>query len=77
MKKFFKSITLAEWLIWSLGVVAITVCFFVFGNTQYLYLVGALIGVTALLFVSKGNPVGQLLTVVFSVFYGIVSFSIR
>lgn len=77
MKKFFKSITLAEWLIWSLGVVAITVCFFVFGNTQYLYLVGALIGVTALLFVSKGNPVGQLLTVVFSVFYGIVSFSFR
>lgn len=77
MRKFFKSITLAEWLIWSLGVVAITVCFFVFGNTQYLYLVGALIGVTALLFVSKGNPVGQLLTVVFSVFYGIVSFSFR
>ena len=75
MKKFLKSITLLEWLIWSVSVITIVVCFFVFGNTQYLYLVGSLIGATALIFVSKGNPLGQILTIVFSVFYGIISFS--
>lgn len=48
MKKFLKSITLAEWLIWSISVITIVVFFLVFGNTQYLYLVGALIGATAL-----------------------------
>lgn len=77
MKKFFKSITLAEWLIWSISVISIVVCFFAFKNTQYLYLVGSLIGATALVFVSKGNPVGQVLTIVFSVFYGIISYSFK
>ena len=77
MRKFFKSITFAEWLIWGISVTAITVCFFVFKNNQYLYLVGSLIGATALIFVSKGNPAGQLLTIVFSVFYGIISYSYK
>ena len=75
MKKFLKSITLAEWLIWGLSVISIIVFFFVFKNTQYLYLAGSLIGATALIFVSKGNPIGQFLTIVFSVFYGIISYS--
>lgn len=75
VKKFLKSITIAEWLIWSISVTAIVVCFFVFENTRYLYLIGSLIGATALIFVSKGNPVGQCLTIVFSVFYGIISYS--
>ena len=75
MKKFLKSITLVEWLIWNISVISIIVCFFAFKNTQYLYLVASLIGATALIFVSKGNPIGQLLTIVFSVFYGIISYS--
>ncbi|MCM1533628.1 MAG: nicotinamide riboside transporter PnuC [Corallococcus sp.] len=75
MKNFFKSIKPVEWIIWSVSAAAIVTVFFVFGNTQYHYLVGSLIGITALGFVSKGNPLGQVLTVVFSVFYGIISFS--
>ncbi|MDE7264955.1 MAG: nicotinamide mononucleotide transporter, partial [Clostridia bacterium] len=75
MKKFLKSITLIEWLIWSISVISIIVFFYVFKNTQYLYLVGSIIGATALIFVSKGNPIGQFLTIVFSVFYGIISYS--
>ncbi|MGN1096365.1 MAG: nicotinamide riboside transporter PnuC [Christensenellales bacterium] len=75
MRKFFKSITIAEWLIWSISIISIVICFFVFKNTQYLYLVGSIIGVTALIFVSKGNPVGQFLTIGFSIFYGVISYS--
>ncbi len=75
MKKFLKSITVIEWLIWGISVISITVFFFVFKNTQYLYLIGSLIGATALIFVSKGNPAGQILTIIFSVFYGIISYS--
>ena len=40
-------------------------------------MVGSLIGVTALIFVSKGNPIGQILTIVFAVFYGVISYSFR
>lgn len=75
MKSFLKGITITEWLIWSISVVSIIFCFFYFKNTQYLYLVGSLIGTTALILVSKGNPIGQFLTIVFSVFYGIISYS--
>lgn len=76
MKNFFKSVTLAEWLIWGLSIIAVTVSYFVFGNVvQYHYLAASLIGITALMLVSKGNPAGQLLTVVFSVFYGVIAYS--
>ncbi|MDE6442224.1 MAG: nicotinamide riboside transporter PnuC [Clostridia bacterium] len=77
MKKFFKSFTLAEWLIWSVSVITVTVCFFVFKNTQYHYLTGSLLGITALIFVSKGNPAGQAIVIIFSVFYGIISYSFK
>lgn len=77
MKQFLKSVTDTEWLVWGLSMIAITAFFFAFGNTQYLYLIASLLGATALIFVSKGNPIGQLLTVVFSVFYGIISYSFR
>ena len=42
-----------------------------------LSLTASLIGVTALIFVAKGDPLGQVLTVVFSVFYGIISWTFR
>ena len=77
MKNLFKSIKPVEWGIWGLSIVCIIVCFFFFNNTQYHYLIGSLIGITALVFVSKGNPLGQILTVVFSVFYGIISYSCK
>ncbi len=77
MKNFFKSIKPVEWVIFSVSVAAVTVSFFLFRNTQYHYLIGSLIGVTALIFVSKGNPIGQALTIVFSVFYGVISYACR
>lgn len=77
MKSFFKSIKPIEWVIWSVSVVTIISCFFAFGNTQYHYLAGSLIGATALVFVSKGSPVGQVMTIIFSVFYGVIAFSCR
>ena len=42
-----------------------------------LSLTASLIGVTALIFVAKGDPLGQVLTVVFSVFYGGISWTFR
>lgn len=75
MKNFIKSISPAEWIIWGTNAVLICISFFIFKNTQYLYLAASLIGVTALIFVSKGNPIGQFLTIIFSVFYGIIAYS--
>ena len=41
---------------------------------NYLTLTASLIDVTSLIFNVKGNPFGQLLMIVFSVLYGIISF---
>ena len=75
MKQFFKSIKPIEWIIWSVSVVAVIVSFIAFKNREYVYLVGSLIGITSLVFISKGNPIGQAIILVFAVFYGIASYS--
>lgn len=38
-------------------------------------LLASMIGVTSLIFNAKGNPVGQFLTILFSLVYGIISFT--
>lgn len=64
-----------ELLLWVLSAVTITISFLLFDITNYLTLIASLIGVTSLIFNAKGNPFGQLLMVIFSVLYGIISYS--
>ena len=77
MKKILKYFTLFEWCLYIIGVVFILLFHFLFKNKDYFSLIGALIGVTALIFVSKGNVVGQVITVIFSIFYGVISYSYK
>ncbi|MFA5449877.1 MAG: nicotinamide riboside transporter PnuC [Clostridia bacterium] len=72
-----KSFTKFELALWLGSYLVITLSFVLLKNKDYLTLAASLIGATALIFVSKGNVLGQVLTVVFSVFYGIISFSFR
>ncbi len=46
-------------------------------DKNYLTIIASLIGATALIYVAKGEPMGQILTVVFSVFYSVISFKFR
>lgn len=75
IKSVCKYFSKGELLLWFLSVVTITVSFLLFDRENYLTLVASLIGVTSLIFNAKGNPFGQLLMVVFSVLYGIISYS--
>lgn len=67
--------TKAEKLLWSISVFFIVISFILFDRSNYLTLAASLIGVTSLIFNAKGNPFGQLLMVVFSLLYGMISFS--
>lgn len=49
--------------------------FCVFDRENYLTLAASLIGVTSLIFNAKGNPIGQVLMVLFSLLYGIISYT--
>lgn len=69
----FRFLTGFEWGLWITSVAVVTLSFFLGGRDGILSLFASLIGVTALIFVAKGDVTGQVLCVVFSVLYAIVS----
>lgn len=79
MKKHnpFKDLTKFEYGLWIGSLVTVTASFLLAPNKDYLTLLCSLIGVTALIFVAKGYVFGMALSVVFAVFYGIISFFFR
>ena len=74
MDKIFKYFTKFEIGLWTISVVLILFSFFSFDRDNYLILIASIIGATFLIFNAKGNPIGQFLTVVFSMLYGIISY---
>ena len=77
IKAFWNYFSLVEKLIWSISVFLIVSSFLVFGQGSYLTLCASLIGVTALIFLAKGNAFGHILMIVFCLFYGTISFGFR
>lgn len=77
LKSIVKYFSAGEILLWSFSVILIVVSFCIFDRTNYLTLAASLIGVTSLIFNAKGNPIGQFLTIVFSLIYGYISFSFK
>lgn len=72
MKGYF---TKGELALWGGSVGLILLSFALFDRESWLTLAASLIGVTSLIFNAKGNPIGQLLMVVFSLLYGVISWS--
>lgn len=70
----FKNLTKFELLLWILSVLAIVISFVAASSRDVLTIIASLIGVSALIFVSKGDVLGQIFTVVFSLFYAVISF---
>ena len=60
---------------WSGSAGLILASFLVFDRVNFMTLAASLIGVTSLIFNAKGNPIGQALMVVFSLLYGVISYS--
>ena len=74
MKSPFSDLTKFERGLWITSIAVIIASFLLSRGRDILTLIASLIGVTALIFVAKGYILGQVLTVVFSVFYTIISF---
>ena len=70
-----RSLTKFELGLWLFSLTGVTLSSVVSPAFDPLSLTASLIGVTALIFVAKGDPLGQILTVVFSVFYGVISWT--
>lgn len=75
IKDFFIRLTAFEWLLWLGSVAMITVSYLLAGEYDVLTLIASLIGVTALIFTAKGNVLGPVILIFFSLFYGYISFT--
>lgn len=75
--KSLKALSRFELLLWIISVITVSVSFLASKEPDYLTLIASLTGVTALIFVAKGYVLGQVLTVIFALFYGIISFKFK
>jgi nicotinamide mononucleotide transporter PnuC len=75
MKRLLSYFSRLEITLWCSSIALILVSFLAFDRTNYLTLIASLIGVTSLIFNAKGNPFGQVLMVIFSLLYGIISYT--
>lgn len=74
MKSIRGYFTKGEILLWSISSLLVTVSFLIFDRENIMTLCASLIGVTYLILNSKGNPIGQVLVIIFSLLYGIISY---
>lgn len=75
MKQLLCYFSKKEWVLWGSSILVIVVSFFLFDRTNCLSLAASLLGVTALIFIAKGNPFGQFLMILFGAFYGYISYT--
>ncbi len=75
MNRLLHYFTTEEKILWSLSVLLIVLSFVLFDRVNYHTLFASLLGVTSLIYNAKGNPIGQLLMVIFSLIYGVISYS--
>ncbi len=73
-KNPFKTFTKFEWILWISSIILIVVLFLMIPQRDIYTLCASLIGVTALVLLAKGDVMGQILTVVFSLLYAIISY---
>lgn len=73
MKKFNIHFTKKEILLWSFSVLMIVISFFAFSQDNIINLFASVIGVSAVFINAKGNPIGHVLMIIFSLLYGIIS----
>lgn len=72
-----KTLTKREWSIWLVSIIIVLISNLATKDFDLLTLVAALTGVTSLIFAAKGNVWGQVLMILFSILYGIISFRFR
>ena len=77
LKKILSYFSIFEWCLWLGSILAVTLSFVLGGEFYFLTLIASLVGVSSLIFIAKGNVVGQFLIILFSILYGIVSIRFR
>ena len=75
MKKILSYFTKAELILWCSSVVMIFLSFIISQDSGYLGFIASLVGVTALILCAKGNPICQVLMIIFCLMYTYISYT--
>lgn len=73
MNNPIKNLTRKEWVLWFGSLFVVIVSNILTGDIDFLTLIAACVGITSLIFAAKGNVWSQILMIVFSILYGIIS----
>ncbi len=77
LKKSFQNLSKFEKILWGLSVFVVTLSYILGTEDNLLTLFTSILGVTSLIFVAKGDVIGQLIAVLFSILYAIISYDCR
>lgn len=77
MSNPIKNLTKKEWGLWLGSLLIIAASNLLSGDFSFLTLIAAWVGITSLIFAAKGNVWSQILMIVFSILYGIISWQFR
>lgn len=77
IKSLIRDFSKGELLLWFFSELFIVISFVIFDRTNYMAFSASVVGVTSLIFGAKGNPIGPFLSIIFSLLYGIISFSFK
>ena len=75
MKRILGYFSKGEMALWGASVALIVLSFCLFDGKNGLTLAASLVGVTSILINAKGNPIGQGLMILFSLLYGVISYT--
>ena len=75
MKKLAAYFSKGELTLWGSSSALILASFLIFDRVNTMTLAASLIGITSLIFSAKGNPIGQALMILFSLLYGLISYT--
>ncbi len=73
----FKGFTRWDWLVLLFSLTVVTTCNLLTSGVTWSTAAGVVVGAVALVFMARGDVWGQILTVVFSILYGITSWHFR
>lgn len=77
MSNPFKEFKKRDWILWIFSLILVVISNINISDGIVIIFIAAMVGVTSLIFAAKGNAWAQVLMIIFSILYGIISYSYR
>lgn len=73
----FKNLSRKDWTLWIISLIVVVTANILAGQAHLSTVLGTIVGVTALIYMARGDVWGQILTIAFAILYGVTSWHFR